>query len=287
VPPGTIPRGPYVRLPRRPKSERNRFLSLNQVANLTNALAFADSQDRSLSVQITVAWEFLPKFAPATWSAQQTKLMKTMSEWLRHCGIKPTYVWVREVSDSLWHHTHIQLHIPKRQTRRIARELVTFLGHSFGFLPGGLKEELGIYGMWNQAMRAGGLRYWLKGIDHRDFRYRSLNETVNVAAAIGIEHRGTQGIVPIKRAGTSQNLGRAMRRATGWTERRSLEDLRVILRPPETLKKTKPKTMGLLLGHRGRKPLYWTKADPKGPPHRRVYPDVAKVQTGANRLGET
>jgi hypothetical protein len=152
VPPGTIPRGPYAGLPKRPKSGRQRHLSLDQVTNLTNALAFAESLGRPLSVQITVCWNLLQDFdkdtwSPADWSAHQTQLVKAMSEWLSRRGVVPTFAWTREVSGSMWCHTHFQLYLPhhhqiagkRRYTPSIARELVTYLGRRFGFLPDGIK----------------------------------------------------------------------------------------------------------------------------------------------------
>jgi hypothetical protein len=222
-------------------------------------LAFADSQSRPLSVQLTVAWNQLPGFHPADWSAIQTRLMKVMSEWLRRRGIEPTFVWVREVSgpaDDPWYHTHVQVHVPRPRTGRIAGELVQFLGRAFGFMRFGLKAEFGTFGMWTPAMRAGGLRYWLKGFDHRDFHHLPDGETQNIGAALGIEHRGTQGRVMIKRAGVNQNIGRAARRAAGWVERRDLADLRAILRPPEAPPKAPKASPGLLLGRRNLKPVY-------------------------------
>jgi hypothetical protein len=263
IPPGTIPRGPYAGQPRRPKPNRRRYLSLDQVRNLANALVFADQLGLPLSVAITVDWDLLPGFQPGRWAAHQTALVKVMSEWLRRRGIEPAYVWTREVSGSQWHHTHFQLHILKRNTRRVAGELVAFLSRSFGFLDGGLEESLGDWGMWTPAMRAGSCIYDLKAFDHRDFRYLASGETENIGAALGINHRGTQGEVAIKRAGTSQSLGQAARRAAGWVERRSLEDLRAILRPPRTPKKTKPKTTGLELGRRGLMPVYMPMPAPR------------------------
>lgn len=249
ISPGTIPRGDYAGLPRRPGPDRHRYLSLAQVGNLTNAFAFADSRGRALSVQITVAWDLLPGFEPDAWSAHQTRLLKAMAAWLRCQGIEPTWVWTREVSSQLWCHTHIQLHIPRDCTKQLAAKLVKHLGTAFGFLRDGIREELGDFGMWTAAMRAGGLRYLLKGICHADFRYLSPTETENVGQALGVEHRGTQGTVPIKRAGTTENIGKAARRAAGWIERRTLEDLRAILVP---VKKAKP-SKGLVLGRRGQR----------------------------------
>ena len=87
------------------------------------------------------------------------------------------------------------------------------------------------FGANTPTMQAGLMRYCLKGLDHRDFHY-SAYETDNIGDAIGIDHRGTQGIIEIKRAGVSQNISAAARKRAGWTELRSIEDLRSELRPP-------------------------------------------------------
>lgn len=287
IPSGTIPRGPYAGLPKRPKPNRHRYLSLDQVGNLTNALVFADTLRLSLSVQITVAWDLMPGFQPGDWSACQTALVKVMALWLRRRDIEPAYAWTREVSASQWCHTHFQIHLPKRNTAYLAVDLVKHLGKAFRFLPGGIEARFGTFGMWTPAMRAGDFIYLLKGMDHRDIRYLSPAEPPqNIGAELGIKHRGTQGEVSIKRAGTSQNLGKAARSAANWTERRSLADLHAILQPPKTSKKPKP--IRVLFGRRGLTPRYYLpEADPQGPPQRRDHPATAKGQTGACRQGET
>jgi hypothetical protein len=57
---------------------------------------------------------------------------------------------------------------------------------------------------------------------------------MNIGAELGIDHRGQQGIIPIKRAGTSQNTNITARRRAGWCERRTLNELRDILNPSPT-----------------------------------------------------
>jgi hypothetical protein len=84
-------------------------------------------------------------------------------------------------------------------------------------------------------MRAGIMRYVLKGIDHSAFRYVG-TETENIAVALGIRHRGQQGNIAIKRAGTSQNIARGARRAAGWREVRTLEGLHCILNPEPNMR---------------------------------------------------
>jgi hypothetical protein len=86
------------------------------------------------------------------------------------------------------------------------------------------------FGANTPTMQAGLMRYCLKGLDHRDFHY-SAYETDNIGDAIGIDHRGAQGIIEIKRAGVSQTSARQPGSGS-WTELRSIEDLRSALRPP-------------------------------------------------------
>jgi hypothetical protein len=69
-----------------------------------------------------------------------------------------------------------------------------------------------------------------KGIDHRAFVYFG-GETVNVGGALGIDHRGQQGVIAIKRAGVSQSLSPAARRRANWREIRDLAALARILNP--------------------------------------------------------
>jgi hypothetical protein len=76
------------------------------------------------------------------------------------------------------------------------------------------------------------LVYCLKGFDHRAFRYVGVNgDTENIGAALGIDHRGQQGFIDIKRCGTSQNVGPAARRKAGWTEIRGVDGLHRALNP--------------------------------------------------------
>ena len=48
---------------------------------------------------------------------------------------------------------------------------------------------------------------------------------------LGIEHRGTDGVVLVKRAGTTQNISRKARAAAGWKEARYLEQVANLLNP--------------------------------------------------------
>jgi hypothetical protein len=80
-------------------------------------------------------------------------------------------------------------------------------------------------------MQMGTLRYICKSLDHTAFCYRG-SEAQNIGDMLGINHRGTDGAISVKRAGTTQNLGPKARAAAGWREVRSLEEVAVLLNPP-------------------------------------------------------
>jgi hypothetical protein len=92
---------------------------------------------------------------------------------------------------------------------------------------------MGEYGAKTATMRAGALRYVCKGIDQAAYRYVGWSgETEYIAAALGILDKGPQGIIKIKRCGTSQNIGLAARREAGWREIRDLFSLERLFNPP-------------------------------------------------------
>lgn len=237
----------------RHRTDRTKALAFEQVREQANAFEFADRQGRPLTVAMTVVWNLMADFNEAgweeRWSAIQTRFMKSIARWMSHRGIEPTWIWSRECSKSLWWHTHIQLHLPRaangKRTGTLARELAAHLESSFSFAPGGIYLSFGTFGMWTKPMRCGELIYQLKGVDHRAYTIDNTGETVNIGSALGIEHRGNQGHIPLKRAGTTENIGAAARRRVAWLERSSLDDLRQIIRPPEV------KHQGVILGRRG------------------------------------
>ncbi len=99
------------------------------------------------------------------------------------------------------------LHLPHRDTAKLAEELRDYLSESFGFrdrttgkVERGVDVSYGRFGAWTRERRAGMLLYCLKGFDHRAFRYVGQDGTTeNIGAALGIDHRGQQGFIDIKR----------------------------------------------------------------------------------------
>lgn len=190
----------------------------------------------TLNAQLTVAWENTPLFDKTTWPKLQTALFDKIARHLKQHGITSAYAWTRESQTGKGAHTHVGLHLGGKP-HKIVAELKRQLDQSFGFDPEGIEFNIGErrdggsgYGLKKHTMRKGMLQYALKAMDHADFRYTGIGyETENIGHILNIEHRGGQGIIPIKRAGVSQNINKAARKAGGWTEIRELARLGITL----------------------------------------------------------
>lgn len=132
-------------------------------------------------------------------------------------------------------HTHLGIHVPL---------------HVFPFLKGklerfipGFAEDRHILQVhtdqgddrpkfnWTATQRAGQFRYMFKGMDHRATIDLDGVRT-NLGDAIGIEHRGQQGVVSYKRVGVSHSLGPIARERGGYVDVASPAALRAALYPP-------------------------------------------------------
>jgi hypothetical protein len=229
--PGTIPTGPLCGFPKRPQTDRRRALSVEQVRGLANASAHATALGHPLNALLTVTWGETPRFTEATWSKLQTELLDKASRFLLRRHIKPAFVWTRERAPGIGAHTHAAVHLGLRPGE-VADALRRYLERVFGFRPGGVDIRMGRFGANTEAMRSGILRYLVKGLDHAAFRYSDMDgSTENIGVVLGIRHRGQQGIISIKRAGTSQNIGPAARSKAGWVEIRDLAGVHRVLNP--------------------------------------------------------
>ena len=102
---------------------------------------------------------------------------------------------VRERSRGVGRHTHILVHLGSRP-EALSNQLSVYLSEKFLFGPEGVKITHGRFGANTAQMRAGLLRYILKGIDASAFRYTGLaGETESIAEALGIQFSGNQGLI--------------------------------------------------------------------------------------------
>jgi len=241
---GIVGRGANTGLPKRPTPDRSRYLSFRQVADVVNAAAFAADQGQPLNVQITLTWRCIPRIGDEEVPQLQAQLLNRFGKWLSRRGVVLRFIWTRERVRGKGLHTHLQLHLPltnpkpkklklqasKTKTEKawmkppkekptFAKEAAAFLAKSGGFVDiGHLKGVWFERGSGTRRACAGSLKYLCKGMDHRDFVYSANGETENLGALVGIEHRGFQGIIQMKRAGVSENIGRKTRAAAGWRE---------------------------------------------------------------------
>jgi hypothetical protein len=204
---------------------------MDQLKNLVNAFAFAESNFLPLNGGLVVIWRHCPFYNQSNWSELQTTSFSHLAKFLQRQSIIATFVWTRERATGHGAHTHILLHLGETPMA-VCRTLRDELMRKFKFAPSGLHISMGDFGMRTSQMRAGHLRYLLKGFDHGISRYTGIGaETEKLADVLGIQDRGSQGIIEMKRCGTSQNIGIAARRAAGWREVNDLTGLHRILYP--------------------------------------------------------
>jgi hypothetical protein len=233
TPRSIIRRGSHASLPRRHPTDKARYLTFEQVANLANAVAFVSQTSNRLVVGITLIWSHVAGFREDRLSALTTRLLDRLGRWLRrHVQIDLYAVWTRERGLQKGHHINIMANIPVHLVPRLQEYLTT----SFRIKQRGIDCSYGAFGMQTLAMQMGKLRYFCKSLDHTAFVYRGF-ETFNVAEMLGIRHVGTDGEIRAKRAGTTENLGPKARRAAGWKEARFPEDVAPLLNPKPRLRK--------------------------------------------------
>lgn len=220
----------YYSTPPRPKHDPDRYLSFHQVKQLVNAAAFAASIGSPLNAQVTLLWPLVPDFQERDLPRRQYDLMRRFGQWLRRRGVVPRLLWVRERVRGRGLHLHLQLSLPQE----LKEEAGAFLTASGGFVD--TPEIKGVKVSWgtgSDGAWTGLLKYLLKGMDHRDFLYGPHGSTFNLGDFLGIQHRGTQGVIEIKRSGVSQNIALKARAVAGWQEATDPLDLAALLNPPK------------------------------------------------------
>lgn len=229
--PDIIHTGPYRGLPKRRDTDRSRYLTIDQITEAANAYSYASYFSLPINAQLTIAWRHSPLFNETEWPQFQTKLLDKLTRYLKHRKIKIAFVWSRERETGKGPHTHIAIHLGRRPIQ-IAPGLRSYLTDAFDLGTEGVNIVMGQYGANTPSMRAGIMRYLLKGMDHTAFRYTGIGaDTENIANKIGIGHRGGQGIIKIKRVGASQSISRSARKRAGWTDVRDLVGLNRLLNP--------------------------------------------------------
>ena len=183
-----------------PDSRQERYrdpanIKRSQADNLFQADEHAARIGLPLDRFVTVAWLLTGTghLSADAWQRGRNRIC----QWIRDRGGKVAFIWTHEnptsASGDDIPNTHILVHLPGHISKTaFARQVET----AFDALDGGVDVQPRVIGD-NDDTR---LNYMIKGASQQ-----------TCWAYGGRRKRGGQGIVPIKRCGTSQNIGRAAR----------------------------------------------------------------------------
>lgn len=207
-------------------------LKLSQVSGLLNAISYADSIKHPMNAGLDVNWHWLGTTDRIGQQAAQALLIKDLREWLQRNlgGKQAAFIWASELDKRKKLHTHFRLHCPASKVPALRAYLAQKheardMGDRHHGTAFAIKSKAGLN---SRAKRAGYLAYILKAID-RTPTVEWQGEVHSVADLLGIRSRGSQGHILTKRAGMSQSLAPAARKASGWAELVHLKDLRNVL----------------------------------------------------------
>lgn len=247
----TTPRGPLAGLPKRPKPDALRNLTPKQIQELLNVEAFAEDQGVAFAVHVTVHWQCDPDFAVSDWPKRLNRpggFLDKLRRWLKRRGVPFALAWLNEMGLEYGPHTHIVLHLPhpkgdkgRQGFETIVADLAAWIVRAEGLHTGMLDRFRkpwkpvqitgGKIGMRTRSGRAGLCRYWLKTIDPKDVTYTGAGAEPR-ADVLGIKPARAGRLPPgVQRFGASRNLSVQARRAAGWRELTTVEELRARLNP--------------------------------------------------------
>lgn len=220
-------RGPRRGLPRLPRIDRKRNLTLLELLRFANGIAFAKQIGLPLNTHITVTWNRAPGFSLKVWSERETRLRQALGRWLERRGVQAVSAYVRENCRGRGPHTHLLIHLPQDRWHELAAELHPFLLRSGGFhWDNGVRitgDARGTPGMVTWRQTTGLFRYLAKGIDPKALVLLG-TEPVFLSDLLGVRPEPL-ATVALKRVGTCEALGPKARKAAGWKELRHPLDL--------------------------------------------------------------
>ncbi len=183
-------------------------LSSEQVELLIGAAQYALHIDLAFNRHITVNWQCAG--IPDSKAAAMTgKLLKRASDWVHYMGGRFAAAWVRENGDTKGSHVHILAHIPIGLARRFFHMVMRWLR---AIRASARHQRATIH-----TQRIGGTRkaaetspeHYLENL-WKVVSYVTKGSSPAIIAKHGLVHDFEPGgIVMGKRAGTTQNVGRA------------------------------------------------------------------------------
>jgi hypothetical protein len=178
----------------------SRTIDRRQVVELIAAADFAAARGTVLNTHVTIMWS-LTRAGDDPRGHLLAAVRTGLRKFLHRHGIAFTGVWVRERPNGHdAEHAHFVFHLPPALRRKIGRVVRRLVKHYAGRLRANAIKVT----YYSKA----DIRYLLKGA----------GPDVQVELDIRAEWRVSQGSISGKRAGVTQNLGPAARRAFGQHE---------------------------------------------------------------------
>jgi hypothetical protein len=194
--------------PRRYRVGGTKYLTVPQATNIIEAVQFAKSMGLPLVAHLTIHWAYTDA-ADDPDGKLFARFREGLSKWLRRQGIEFAAGWARERMSSGQAevvHCHMLFHLPMEYCTKRK-----------------LQAEAAIY----RLIKRHGRGYWAEEVidlrihENPDGKYliKGGGRVVWKRFRIRKEHRRLQGIIHGKRCGTTQNIGRASRRAWAWMKK--------------------------------------------------------------------
>lgn len=188
------------------------YITLAQAENLVAGAGFADILGYPLNRHLEISFEGME--TPGRLNDAKTAFMRYLGDFLSYTRIRLFYIFVWERGYVKGLHLHILIHIPSELLPAVKRHIPNWLkaiGATYNESGWEIKDPTryreGV-NRWNPLK--GRLRYILKGIDPSiegvTQEIKSKRHGRGKHGPLGILP-SPQGIVPFKRAGTSQNIG--------------------------------------------------------------------------------
>lgn len=179
--------------------------------NLRQAARFASSIGLPLNRHMTINLEQLG-IEDHTATEAISSFMKSLREWLKRQGCNTASIWARENSGHTGSHWHLLFHLPPgvQLYKRHLSILKRMTGRRYKTGSVMTRSVRGATGDNGSAL-------YLSNIE-RVVAYALKGEMKNLSGAAE-RPRCSQGAIIGKRAGTSQNIGKAARQVAGWTAR--------------------------------------------------------------------
>ena len=243
-------RGPTAGTPKTARSDVHRHLSRAQLLELRNAYLFAEASGTPLNTWLTINFKASRHYTSRARTAEAISrvkgcFLKALDDWCRRNDVPLVQVYVLEnlPQGGPGPHLHILQHLPPERWHKLREALHRFLKKTGGwpdehFAPEQTWKPLDVFGEeLSLEAPAGGnrdplrrLRYMAKGanpqevvtLDGERITLAQLSERMGTAAKpdIKLEPQGDARVS--KRAGSSKSIGKAARKAAGWTEERDL-----------------------------------------------------------------